>query len=190
MSLALLTLAVLNVASLDAQGVSLIGAESHLHGLLLAQADAPPPPPPPSVSPNMGVGGNYEGWSLEQLQRESRRLNDLRPSLVGPIVLLAVGAGITVFLGVPFLLSGVSILYATGVAGFLIAGLVFAVPGVAMIVIGSIWLSSRIAERREAGEQIDEIEMRIRNYREAPSSGVPQVEQYRPAPTQLVLARF
>ena len=187
MTLTLLTLTVLNMAAQDA---SLSGTEFRHRGLLLAQNDAPPPPPPLEGAPPMPQGNAYDSWSLEQLQRESMRLNSMRPSLAGPIILMSVGGGIALVLGLPFTFYGI----AAGGLGFgvglLAVGLVFLLPGIAMAIGGGIWLASRIGERREYDEQIEEVELRIQNRQLQPVTGPSNVDLYAPAPTQLVLARF
>ncbi len=197
----LVALAALNAGPSIARDASLVGTEVHHKGFLVAQNDAPPPPPPleqapPSAPPsaaNLVPTGSYDGWSVEQLRAESRRLNDNKPSIAGPIVLLAVGAGLGVFIGAPFTYAGIVALAAGYGSGLLIFGLAVLLPAIAMAVIGGIWLGARLSERHAVGEQIDEIERRIPN---APGgggnqpAGVPSVEQYRPVGPMMELARF
>ncbi len=197
----LVALVALNAGPSIARDASLVGTEAHHKGFLVAQNDAPPPPPPleqapPSPPPsaaNLVPTGNYDGWSVEQLRAESRRLSDNRPSIVGPIVLLAVGAGLGFFIGAPFTYLGVAYFLAGYGVGALVFGLAVLLPAIAMIIVGCIWLGARISERRAIGEQIDEIERRIPN---APGgggnqpAGVRSVEQYRPVGPMMELARF
>lgn len=187
MTLTLLTLALMNVAAHDA---SLSGSEIHYQGLLLAQNDAPPPPPPLEGAPPM-PGNAYDSWSLEQLQRESMRLNSMKPSLAGPIVLLSVGGGIALVLGLPFTFYGLAAVGLGFGYGLLAVGLVFLLPGIAMAIGGGIWLASRISERRDYDHQLEDIDLRIRSRSmPPPATGAPAVDLFRPAPAQVVLARF
>lgn len=190
-----LALVALNAGPSIVRDASLVGTEAHHKGYLVAQNDAPPPPPPLESAPpsavNLAPSGSYNGWSVEQLRAESRRLNDNRPSIVGPIILIAVGAGLGVFIGAPFTYGGIVALGAGYGAGVLIFGLAVLLPAIAMAVIGGIWLGARISERNEIGQQIDEIERRIPNAGQGNQpAGVPAVEQYRPATPMMELARF
>ncbi len=195
MTFALLALVALNAGPSLARDASLVGSEMHHRGILVAQNDSPPPPPPPEMAPpsaaNLAPRGNYEGWSVEQLRAESRRLNDSRPSIGAPIALLAVGAGLGVFIGAPFTYAGILVLAGGYGVGVLIFGLAVLLPGIAMAVIGGVWLGARLTERHAIDEQIDDIERRIPQAGggNAPM-GVPQVEQYRPTTQLIELARF
>ena len=191
MTLTLLTLAMLNAAAQDA---SLSGTEFHHRGLLLSQNDVPPPPPPPPLEGAPMPGNSYDSWSLEQLQRESMRLSSMRPGLAGPIVLLSVGAGLAVMLGLPLTLAALTSSAGGFAFGVLAGGLVFLLPGIAMVIAGFVWLASRISERREYDQQLEEIDLYIRN-RETqmqmqPVNVSPSVDLLAPAPRQVVLARF
>jgi hypothetical protein len=192
MTFTLLALAAMNAVPSLAHDASLAGTELHHRGWLVAQNDMPPPPPPPeSAAPSANTlnPSSYDGWSTEQLRTESRRLHDLEPGLGGPIALLAVGAGLTLFVGAPLTFVGISYLAVYGGFELLALGLSFLLPGIALAVIGGVWLGSRIAERRGYSEKIEDIDNRLRRSGEGPG-GVPSVEQYRPVPNTLVLARF
>src|SRR4051812_45401223 len=92
---------------------SLSGSVADHRGILLAQADAPLAPPRPP-----------EKMTHEELQAEYDMLRETRPTLVMPIVLMAVSAGLTI----PGLyLLGLGVGYSLG---FVIAGAVFLIPAV------------------------------------------------------------
>lgn len=165
-----MTLTLLATTSSPEGGVTLTGTESRHLGVLVAQAEPPPPPLPPPE-------GRYDGWSHDQLRTELRRLNDLRPSLGAPIVLICIGSTLAV-IGLTF----------AGAAMF-VAAVVFLVPGAALVVLGAMMLNWRIRERRELDPEIEIIEEQLQ--RPGPAFEAPRsVDSVLPMRPQLVLARF
>jgi hypothetical protein len=153
-------------------------------GVLLAQ-DAPPPPPP---------SGLATPRTLAELQAERARLDGTRPSLGGPIALLAVGAGLCV-VGLGVGLGGfytVLVYFFTGgslgtvstvltIAGFVLLGIGVAAIGVGipLAVIGGRRLASTIRERRAVGAQLNALDEQIR----AMEQGAPTIPL--PPPTSV-----
>ena len=137
----------------------------------------PPPPalgelplPPPE-------SGRYDNWSKEQLNLEMTRLEDSKPSLGLPIVLLSVGGFVA--------LTGV---YVASVYLLLITGLFVIVPGIALMVWGAILLAQRISERRLIGQQVNDIQFRL-EHSDHPGA-MPPPPSVRAATPALLLARF
>ena len=164
---------IMSVLSSGAAAPMLAGSEGHHRGLLLAQATPPPPldlPLPPPES------GRYDNWPREQLRFELNRLENLKPSLGLPIVLLSVG-GFVALIGIYYVGSF-----------YLLAGLFLLVPGVALIMLGAILLAQRIPERRAFGEQVNDIQFRLDHF-EHPT-GAPPPPSVRAATPTVLLAQF
>lgn len=96
---------------------------------------------------------DLEAMTRDEVQAEITRLESSRPGLVGPIVLLSVGGGLTIL----------SILFFAVEAT--IAGAVFIVPGAALGIVGGILLGVRLAGRgtyvaqlRAAQRRLDALE--------------------------------
>ena len=153
-----LTLMVAAANPSQPRDVALTNNTKAFHNLLVAQADMPPPPP--------GAPDPYAGWTRGQLQMEYDRLDGTKPSIVGPIVLLAVGGGLTI-VGASIILTGIGWGY---FLVNLIVGSVFLVPGIILLIVGAIMLPGRLAERRAIGDRQDAIKARI-DY--APPDGQP-----------------
>jgi len=165
-------ISLVGAASPGASDSMLTGSELHRHGLLLAQA-----PPFPEALPPPPSGGRYDGWSRQMLTVELARLDDLRPSLAMPIVLLSVG-GTVALLGVTLALVS------------LIPGLVALIAGAGCVVIGAILLFERVPERRRANIEIEEIEALLERSPSQPSypqpSNVPPPQVQGPTPSLLL----
>ena len=144
-------------------------------GMLLAQSEAPPPPPGDSG----GLGLARPARSLQELRDERTRLDATRPSLGGPIAMLAVGAGLAL-VGAGVGLGGLELLIAyfftTGLYGgssiatvFTVAGFVLLGIGVVMLgvgiplaIIGGIRLKKTINERTAIGVEMNLIDDQIK----------------------------
>ena len=163
-------LVILSVLTSGTDAPMLAGSEAHHHGLLFAQA---PPPPPADLPLPPPESGRYDNWSKEQLRLELTRLENLKPSLGLPIVLLSVGGFVA--------LTGLYV-----ASTYLIAGLFLVVPGIAVMVWGAILLAQRIPERRIVGEQVNDIEFRLDHF-EHPYGVPPSV---RAATPTVLLAQF
>lgn len=169
-------LIIMSVLTSGPDAPMLAGSEAHHRGLLIAQA-APPPLPPADLPLPPPESGRYDNWSKAQLQLELTRLENLKPSLGLPIVLLSAG-GFVALVG----------LYVAST--YLIAGLFILIPGVAVLVWGAILLAQRIPERRILGEQINDIQFRLDHFDHpfgVPPPPPPSVRA--PTPTVL-LAQF
>lgn len=102
----------------------------------------------------------------EQLAEELKRVESSRPSIVGPIVLLAVGAGLGASGVVLFLTGLASVGRATTVAQlipYLMVGLggVLSVVGVVLLIVGAIMLPIKIIKRARAGSEANDIRTRM-----------------------------
>lgn len=153
-----LTLMVAAANPSQPRAVALTNNTGAFHNLLVAQADMPPPPP--------GAPDPYAGWTRGQLQMEYDRLDNTKPSIVGPIVMLSVGGALTI-------IGATTVFYGIGWSYFvvnLIVGSIFLVPGIILVIIGAVMLPARLAERRSIGEKQDAIKARI-DY--APPDGQP-----------------
>jgi hypothetical protein len=128
--------------------------------------------------------------SIDQMTRdqqvnELRRIEENRPSLVGPIVLLSIGGALLIE-GVYNLFSGLytvglgGTIYAT--AGYIVLGIgaISITVGVILGVIGLVKLLGRLSARREAASQIDELHRRIDS---APPVGIPPPPPPMPPPS-------
>ncbi len=173
-------------ASALAQRASFRGALlPAVSGLRLAQ-DIPPPLLP--------------GMSREQLKEEWRALDESRPSLGGPIGMLA-GGGAMAFASIYFLLYGVASLYvqSVGVASATTVGVVLLgvgaallIGGVILAVIGGVRLGAVLRERRQIGERMDELQRQIDQVDrgDAPPPPPAPTNVYLPVPARLLIARF
>jgi hypothetical protein len=145
-------------------------------GILLAQAEAPPAPPPGVDAPVQPK----QPRTLQELRDERARIDATRPSLGGPIALLAVGAGLCL-VGLGVGIGGLELLFFyffTGlgasyygtlgtvltVVGFVLLGVavVAIAVGIPLAVIGGVRLKRTINERTEIGKSMNEIDDQIR----------------------------
>jgi hypothetical protein len=136
---------------------------------------------------------SLDSMTREQLAAEMRRLDETRPSLVGPIVLTAVGVGLLtggyVLLNVFY--GGLTGLSVTGNStavlltylGFLAVGLV-TIAGVVLAIIGSVKLITRIVAKIRHGREVSEVQSRIDEVDRSPPSLAPPP----PIPEPLPLA--
>jgi hypothetical protein len=142
-------------------------------GMLLAQ-DAPPPQPPA-----VGGLGLAQPLTLQQLHAERDRLDASRPSLGGPIAMLAVGVALTLA-GVGFGLSGAYLIVGYAVAGvfsgastvgtaitiaaFVVLGIgvVLLAVGIPLAIIGGVRLKRTLNERSAIGVEMGVIEEKIK----------------------------
>jgi hypothetical protein len=159
----------------------------HVHGIgvgmLLAQNDpqAMPPPPPP--------GGEFTApmpaRSLQELRAEYARIENERPGIVGPIVMLAIG--------VPLLVVGVVLLYTFLIYGafdiawlpVLFLGIAFGVVGLILGIVGGVKLGRNLRDRSVANQQLEDIKRQIDALESAPPPPPPpsSVERLGPVPT-------
>jgi hypothetical protein len=145
-------------------------------GILLAQAEAPPAPPPGVDAPVQPK----QPRTLQELRDERARIDATRPSLGGPIALLAVGAGLCL-VGLGVGIGGLELLFfyfftglgasyygALGtvltIVGFVLLGVavVAIAVGIPLAVIGGVRLKRTINERTEIGKSMNEIDDQIR----------------------------
>ena len=107
---------------------------------------------------------SIDAMTREQLAVELRRLDDTRPSLVGPIVLLGVGAALAipgavlVITGLPYLAFRAEALVG---ALFIFGGGILLTVGVVLALIGGIKLAVRVGARSRHAEETDEVRKRI-----------------------------
>ncbi len=137
MSALIVIISVLSAAPVAEADVMLAGSELHHQGWLMAQANVPAP----MAAPATGVA-KYDGWTAEQLRVELTRLENDKPSLALPIVLLSAG-GVATLIG----------LWVLSVS--LTAALIFILPGVGLIIWGVIVLTQRLAIRRQMNADIE-----------------------------------
>lgn len=167
-------------------------------GILLA-GDALPPPPPGLAQPK----------TLQQLRDERAALDATRPSVGGPVAMLAVGAGLCLF-GVAFGIVGLELLVLylfTGsslgylgtvftVMGFVFAGLavVAIAVGIPLAVVGGIRLKKTVNERSKIGEEMNKLDEQMKQLEDltppAAPPPPPTVERERGPQPMILLATF
>lgn len=132
-------------------------------GMLLAQAGEPPPIPPPAGE----MMAPMPARSLQDLRAEYQRLDESRPGLAGPIVMLAIG--------VPCLAVGAGLLYTFLVYSvsvytipILIIGLALIAVGLVLGIVGGVKLGRNIRERNDIGRQMEDIKRQIDALESAP----------------------
>ena len=159
-------------------------------GMLLAQADPQPIPPPP---PGGELAAPMPARSLQELRAEYQRLEEGRPGIVGPIVMLAIG--------VPCLIVGIAFLYTFLIYGafdlawlpVLFLGIAFGVVGLILGIVGGVKLGRNIRDRGQIGREMEDIKRQIDALESAPPPPPPpsSVERQGPVPTPgYVLAEF
>ena len=99
--------------------------------------------------------GPIENMSRESLLLERNRLEDQRPGIGGPLALIITGGVLT--------LTG--LLVAVDFVGYLaagvIAGVVIALIGGALLTVGLVLLFTRMPARRDYGERLDAVNRRL-----------------------------
>ena len=105
---------------------------------------------------------SIDAMTREQLAAELRRLEDTRPSLVGPIVLLSVGAVLAIP-GAALIAIGVGNLGGTSFVEVLMiaGGAMLTITGVVLVLVGGIMLAVRLVRRGGHAADVDEVRMRI-----------------------------
>jgi hypothetical protein len=122
----------------------------------------------------------YEGWSRPKLRDEYDRIENERPSIAPPVVMM-VGGTTAGLIATAYLVSELSQFFGTSVA--VVAGLsVIMIVGFGVAIIGTILLVRMYSEWRSMGHQLDRIEAAYKQtfYNQQP--GLQQQPQYRPCP--------
>lgn len=111
-----------------------------------------------------------ENLSLEQLQAERLRLEDERPGIALPIVLIVVGALAAAI--------GYGVVY-----GSVLAGLIIFTAGAAALVAGTVWLIVNLVKRGKISRDLTYVDslIRTRSYGASPGQPIsPQGQQFIP----------
>ena len=163
-------------------------------GMLLAQAEAPPPIPPPAGEM---VPPPLPARSLQELRAEYQRLDEGRPGIGGPIVMLAIG--------VPCIVVGIAVFYLLGVYELLYnfnqlwwvvglpVGVILFAAGLVLTIVGGVRLGRNIRERNTVTQQMEDIKRQIDALESAPPPPPPpsSVERHGPVPLpRNVMATF
>jgi hypothetical protein len=137
-----------------------------------------------------GEQPSFAGWTRAQLEAEVRRLEDLRPSMGGPITFMAIGAAVLVVDFVAFFFAGfIALLSNTGFPpGATIGISIAALIGAGLLVIGSILLRGIMKERSEYGRQIDLVKAALEAMSPTPIEPPPNVPPAMPIPPQVMLS--
>lgn len=121
------------------------------------------------VSDDEETRPSIDAMTREQLTAELRRLDETKPSLVGPIVLTAVGLGLGVggYVGISILAAS---LFASGSAGgigvvllyvgFILVG-VACIVGIVLAIVGTVKLITRIIGKVKHGREVSEVQSRL-----------------------------
>jgi hypothetical protein len=150
-------------------------------GMLLAQVGEPPPIPPPAGGEMMAP---MPARSLQDLRADYQRLEESRPGLAGPIVMLAIG--------VPCLAVGAALLYTFALYSFSVAFLpvfvisvALVVVGIVLAIIGGVRLGRTIRDRGSIGRQMEDVKRQIEALESAPPPPPPpsSVERNGQVPT-------
>lgn len=123
-----------------------------------------------------GQQPTYQGWTRRQLEAEMRRLDDLRPSLGGPISMMAIGAAVAVVDFVVFLFGGLIALLSGGGfdTGVVVVMGIGAVVAAGLIILGAILLKGISKERGDYGRQMDLVKAAIEALTPSPMEPPPQ----------------
>ena len=116
-----------------------------------------------------------DAMNKDQLAAELFELQNAKPSLVGPIVLLSIGGGLSLFSLYFFGLTGLG---TYGEAFAIAGGAVFLIPGVVLIIIGGILLAVRLARISSWRADVADLERRV----DAAERSQPQPELAPPPP--------
>lgn len=188
----------LGTAPTRAERAALLASEAALPGTgILLVEDAPPTPPP-----------GQPGASVQDLRLERQRLSDSRPSLGAGIGMLASGV-VLCLAGAVFAIYGAaaaftglyamslssSVMSVVTIAGFVIlgVGVVVLAVGIPLAIIGGVTLSRTLRQRSAIGQQMDQIDERIRQLEEATPPPPPtpmSVERARTAAPLVTVASF
>lgn len=160
--------------------------------------EEPAPSPPPSLSSDVPRSATLQTMSEDQMMARLSELKANRPNIVGPIVLLSIGAVVAIP-GIYFLISTLEVASAIGAtkSGFValfgaIAGVIlgvfsaiFLIPAVVLLTVGGILLPLRLSAMSAANAEQEELERRLRTM---PSREIGPPPPPPPAPmTNLVL---
>lgn len=106
-----------------------------------------------------------ETMTLRELKAEYQLLDEKRPSIGGPISMIATGAGLLLYGTLMFLVAsaapgGVGALFSFGsLAGYLFTGMLLTGAG---LLLPGIWtVKNRLPDRAAMGERMDDIQARI-----------------------------
>lgn len=138
---------------------------------------------------------SLEAMTQAQLTAELRRLDETRPSLVGPIVMLVVGAALAVpgyivinilsptllTLGTNATMNGTAVLLAY--LGFIGAG-VLCIVGIVLVIIGTVKLIRRILAKKGHSEEVLAVQQRLDTINAQPPA-VPEAPPPLPPPPPL-----
>lgn len=108
---------------------------------------------------------SLELMSKQQLENELLRLQTSRPRLLGPIILIPVGA-VAALGGLVLLNAGAALVFSKPalVATFMLAGgAVLLLGGVVVAILGIVQIGRLLAERKAAGVEMDRIEQRLQS---------------------------
>jgi hypothetical protein len=112
----------------------------------------PPPPPPPVEEPTRSV----EGMTRGQIEAQIAKLEENRPTMAGPIVLMAIGA--------PVLSLGVVILLFTSI----VVGAIFISVGVVCAGLGMLFLILKMSAVNAYRADRDRLDAQLRKFGPAP----------------------
>ena len=134
-----------------------------------------------------GEQPTYDTWTRGQLETEIRRLEDLRPSLGGPITMLAIGAAIGVVDLVIFLFGGLIVLLSNGRfdTGLIIGMSLFGVIAAGLLIIGGILVRGVASERSGYNRQIDTVKAVLERLTPVPVEPPANVPPAMPFPQQV-----
>lgn len=147
---------------------------------------------------------SIDAMTRDQLAAELRRLDETKPSIVGPIVMLAIGAPLVIG-GSLIVIEGLGNIAAVSGTTFsatfgayfvgyflIIAGAAFITVGAILAIIGGIKLAMRLGSKRAHTEETDEIRKRIDTMDQAapPPQPPPPPELMPPPPPPPPQANF
>jgi len=118
------------------------------------------------VSDDDGPRPSLDAMTREQLAVELRRLDETKPSIVGPIILLSVGGAVAIP-GLYLVLTNVGYLGTTStavrIATFIVLGVgaVMITVGAILALVGGIKLATRLGERGRHAQDTDEVRKKI-----------------------------
>ena len=135
-----------------------------------------------------GPRPSLDTMTREQLAAELRRLDDTKPSIGGPIVLLSIGAGLSIP-GAYFLISGLSTAAFnsgtfTQAAGYILAGFggVLLTAGLILVIVGAILLPMRLSKRTAHAEETEQIRRKMDTMDQGAPPPPPGPEEMVPPP--------
>ena len=130
----------------------------------------------------------FDGWTREQLETELRRLDETRPSLAGPVTLMAVGGAVGVIDLVVFLFGGfiVTVTNTRFDTGIIIGMSLAAVIAAGLLIVGGILLRGISKDRSEVGRQMDLVKEAIERLTPTRVEPPPNVPPAMPFPQQVM----